>query len=107
MLRKLIILGALPLALAAPAGADVNKLTNDKLKDEGFERLEGNNRFKPGCRHIIRSSDRLTVMHPGVLTSDEIGLSYLGKWVRVRREDKTTLLGANLPVTVWRKCSTI
>ena len=66
MLRKMIILGALPLALATPAGADVNKLTND-----------------------------------------EIGLSYRGKWVRVRREDKTTLLGANLPVTVWRKCSTI
>ena len=107
MLRKLTILGVLSFAVSLPTAADVNKLGNDKLKDEGFERLEGNKRFKPGCRHIIRSSDRLTVMHPTALTNDDIGLSYRGKWVTVKREDKTTLLGANLPVTVWRKCSAI
>lgn len=90
--------------LALPALADTNKLGNSKLKDMDYQRLEGKNRFKVGCDHIIRSEDRTQVWHPGYISNEEIGLSYRNQWVTVSRSDKTRLLGANQNVTVWRSC---
>jgi hypothetical protein len=95
-------------AVSAAASADQNNLSNDKLKDNGFSRLEGNNAFKVGCRHIIRSESRSTVLHPAVLTNQEIGLSIQGNWHTVQAADKNRLNGPRGgKVTVWRKCDAI
>ena len=106
MLRIIIAL-LLGLGIATAAHADKNRLQNSKLKDQDYDRLEGNSPFKVGCRHIIRSESRGTVYHPTVLTNEEIGLSYKGKWVTVAAGDKTRLRGANESVTVWRACKRI
>ena len=106
MLRIIVAL-VLGLSLATAAHADKNKLQNSKLKDKGFDRLEGKSPFKVGCRHIIRSESRSTVYHPTVLTNQEIGLDYKGKWVSVAAGDKTRLRGKNEKVTVWRACKFI
>jgi hypothetical protein len=103
MSRILILILANSL-LAPLAIADQNKLGNSKLKEEGYERLEGTNRFKVGCRHIIRSDDRMTVWYPTFLTNEEIGLRYQDKTVSVNRGDKTVLLGTGEKITVWRNC---
>ncbi|MEE4660394.1 MAG: hypothetical protein V2J89_07995 [Halieaceae bacterium] len=107
MKQLLTVLSTLAVFSALPVLADENKLSNDKLKSEGFERLEGNNPFKPGCRHIIRSDDRQIVMHPTVLSNQEIGLHYKGRYAAVKATDKTSLSGADFRVTVWRNCSGI
>lgn len=106
MIRTCTFLGLLALLAGQPALADENKLGNNKLKDKGYERLEGRNRFKVGCSHIIRSQDRKTVYHPTVLSNEEIGLDYQGSWVSVASGDKTTLRGVG-KVTVWRHCGRI
>ena len=106
-MNKLVIPALSLILCAVAAQADVNKLSNDKLKSEGFERLEGKNAFKPGCRHIIRSDDRQTVLHPTVLGNAEIGLTYRGRFASVKSSNKTTLTGADMTVTVWRNCSAI
>jgi len=106
-MTRLATIISLLLIIAVPAGADVNKLSNDKLKSEGFERLQGSNAFKPGCRHVIRSEDRQTVLHPTVLTNQEIGLDYKGRYSAVKASDKTSLGGAAFAVTVWRNCNGI
>ncbi len=106
MIRTFTILGLLALCAGGPALADENRLGNSKLKDKGYERLEGRNRFKLGCSHIIRSEDRKTVYHPTVLNNEEIGLSYQGRWVSVASDDKTNLRGVG-KVTVWRNCRRI
>lgn len=93
-------------SLAQPVIADDNKLGNNKLKDKGYERLEGRNAFKVGCSHIIRSDDRKTVYHPTVLKNNEIGLDHKGKYLSVSSGDKTSMRGAG-KVTVWRNCSRI
>ena len=90
--------------LANPVFADQNKLGNSKLKELDYSRLEGKNRFKVGCDHIIRGANRDQVWHPTYLSNEEIGLAYRGKWVTVASSDKTRLLGANQEVTVWRSC---
>ncbi len=97
---------ALALAVSAPAALAQNKLGNSKLKDKGYERLEGRNAFKVGCRHIIRSEDRETVYHPTVLKNDEIGLDVNGRYLSVTSADKTKLRGGG-KVTVWRTCRQI
>lgn len=93
--------------LSCPALAEHHKLGNSHLKDEGFERLEGSNTFRIGCRYIIRSEDRLTTYHPTVITTSEIGLAYNGQWVTVKSGDKTTLSGVPGKVTTWRNCEEI
>ena len=103
-MSRLFIAIAIYTLSTLPAVADQNKLGNSKLKELGYQRLEGKNRFRVGCDHIIRGEDRSTVYHPTQLTNEEIGLSYRGKWVSVNRSDKTRLLGANQAVTVWRSC---
>ncbi|MDJ0879056.1 MAG: hypothetical protein QNI86_10625 [Halieaceae bacterium] len=106
MIRICTIVSLLALVASGTALADENKLGNNKLKDKGYERLEGRNRFKVGCSHIIRSDDRRTVYHPTVLTNEEIGLDYQGSWVSVASGDKTNLQGVG-KVTVWRNCGRI
>ena len=94
------------LAAGAPAAIAQNKLGNNKLKEKGYERLEGRNNFKVGCRHIIRSEDRQTVYHPTVLKNSEIGLELNGRYLSVTSGDKTSLRGGG-KVTVWRSCRQI
>jgi hypothetical protein len=104
---RLTIALLLGLSLATTALADQNRLQNSKLKEKDYDRLEGNSPFKVGCRHIIRSESRGTVYHPTVLTNEEIGLNYKGKWMSVAAGDKTRLSGADESVTVWRACKFI
>lgn len=106
MKRSMIVISLLGL-LTAPVLADNHKLGNSKLKEMGYERLEGKNRYRVGCHHVIRGGDRDKVWHPSYLSSEEIGLEYRGKWVSVSRSDKTRLLGTGETVTVWRKCNRI
>ena len=101
MSKQLIAL-LLGLSCAVFAHADKNKLQNSRLKDQGFDRLEGNSPFKPGCRHIIRSGNKNTVYHPTAISNKEIGLEYKGNWISVAVKDKTKLRGGNEKVTVWR-----
>ena len=51
------------LLLATPGLAEEKKLQNDNLKDKNWERLEGQNQFKLGCRHLVRSEDKTQVYH--------------------------------------------
>lgn len=106
MTLRCFLLIILTASLAQPVTADDNKLGNNKLKDKGYERLEGRNAFKVGCSHIIRSEDRKTVYHPTVLRNGEIGLDMNGKYISVSSSDKTRLRGGG-KVTVWRNCSRI
>ncbi len=106
MIYRLATLTLATALAASPAFADQNKLGNSKLKDKGYDRLEGRSPFKVGCSHIIRSEDRKTVYHPTVLTNDAIGLDHKGKWLAVAAGDKTLLKGAG-KVTVWRNCGRI
>ncbi len=107
LLRLAVSFSFISMIPATAALADTNKLGNDKLKQEGFERLEGKNAFKPGCRHIIRSEDRQQVMHPTHLSNDAIALNLNGKTVSVKRDNKTRVHGADVSVTVWRNCKAI
>jgi hypothetical protein len=106
MSKQLITL-LLSLSFSVFAHADKNKLQNSRLKDQGYDRLEGKSPYKPGCRHIIRSGDKSTIYHPTVISNNKIGLDYKGTWISVAASDKTKLRGRNEQVTVWRNCKRI
>ena len=94
------------LLLATPGLADEKKLQNDNLKDKNWERLEGQNQFKLGCRHLVRSEDKTQVYHAAAVNGREIGIPGPNGWQTVKHGDKTVLHGGGgtAKITTWRNC---
>ena len=94
------------LMIATPALAEEKKLQNDNLKEKNWERLDGKNQFKLGCRHLVRSEDKTQVYHATSVNGREIGIPGPNGWHTVRSENKSVLHGggSTASVTTWRNC---
>ena len=93
--------------LSMPAISQVKTLSNNTLKDKGYDRLEGTNQFKLGCRHLVRSEDRSITFRPTSSSGMAIGWTIGNIFYSVLVDDKTTMHGSDgstLAVTTWRTC---
>lgn len=96
--------------LSSPAMSDIKTLTNDMLKDKGYERLEGDSQFRMGCRYLIRSEDRTLIFTPTAVSGLAIAFNYGDIFYAVYYNDKSALLGSDggmQTVTTWRTCAVL